>query len=95
MSRPDIRDTGAALLIRSEGERLALKRRRTRRDRRRGDKKGGLERSRWKGEAARGRGKAQREGQKKSRADARDTGATLLIRGDGALGVETPAHKEG
>ena len=30
-----------------------------------------------------------------SRADARDTGATLLIRGDGALGVETPAHKEG
>ena len=30
-----------------------------------------------------------------SRADARDTGAALLIRGDGALGVETPAHKEG
>ena len=30
-----------------------------------------------------------------SRADARDTGAALLIRGDGALGVETPAHKDG
>ena len=29
-----------------------------------------------------------------SRADARDTGAALLIRGDGALGVETPAHKD-
>ena len=40
-----------------------------------------------------------------SRADARDTGtallirggdgAALLIRGGGALGVETPAHEEG
>ena len=30
-----------------------------------------------------------------SRADARDTGAALLITDDGALGVETPAHKEG
>ena len=29
-----------------------------------------------------------------SRPDARDTGAALLIRGDGALGVETPAHKD-
>ena len=28
-----------------------------------------------------------------SRADARDTGAALLIRGGGALGVETPAHE--
>ena len=30
-----------------------------------------------------------------SRADARDTGTALLIRGGGALGVETPAHEEG
>ena len=28
-----------------------------------------------------------------SRAYARDTGAALLIRGGGALGVETPAHE--
>ena len=32
-------------------------------------------------------------GRAKSRADARDTGAALLIRGGGALGVETPAHE--
>ena len=30
-----------------------------------------------------------------SRADARDTGAALLIRGGRAPGVETPAHEEG
>ena len=29
-----------------------------------------------------------------SRPDARDTGAALLITDDGALGVETPAHKD-
>ena len=34
-------------------------------------------------------------GRAKSRAYARDTGAALLIRGGGALGVETPAHEEG
>ena len=86
MSRADARDTGAALIIWAEGalgqhgRRSAWRRNASARGGigGGGDKKGGLERSRRKGEAARGRGKARREGRQKSRADARDTGATLL-----------------